>query len=126
MTLTLSQLLLTILGTVLTGLATWAVSALTTWLNTKIKDKKVARFLTELTDVVANCVKTVYQTYVEDIKGTDLWNQETQQEALKKALEMAKSQLSTEVTAYVAENFGDVEEYLKTLVESILYNLKNK
>lgn len=126
MTLTLSQILIAALGTVLTGLATWIVTVLTTWLNTKIKDKKLASLLNSIMEIVTNAVKATYQSYVESIKGTDLWNDNTQKEALNKALIMIKEQLSTEAIAFIKENYGDMQDYLVALIESVLYNLKKK
>jgi hypothetical protein len=118
------EILISVVTVVLTGLATWAVTALTGWLNEKLKDKKSQRYAFAILEVVTSCVKATYQTYVEAIKGTDMWTKEAQEKALKMALESAKAQLDDELKGYITENFGGVDQYIIGLIEAILYDLK--
>lgn len=120
-----NDLIISVCSVILTGLATWGVSVLTTWMNSKLKDKKFARFASEALDIVISCVKATYQTYVEAIKGTDLWTREAQEKALHMALEAAKAQLSEDTKKYIAETYGGLDQYLINLIESVLYDLKN-
>ena len=39
-------------------------------------------------------------------------------------MNMIKSQLAPELINYITTNFGDLESYLKTLIESTIYTLK--
>lgn len=112
------------LGVLISGLMTWLTTTIVNWLNTKIKDKKAADLMQAITTAVNNAVKAVCQTYVDNVKGTDGWTKETQIEALNKALEMAKATLTAEALKYIENNYGSVDNYLKTLIEAILYNLK--
>ena len=121
-----TDILFSVLGIILTGLASWGTSVLIKWLNSKIKNKELAAFATTIVTVINNAVKATYQTYVESIKGTDLWTKEAQEHALQMALETAKSELTTEAIAYIEEQHGDIEKYLVTLIESSLYDLKNQ
>ena len=121
-----TDILFSVLGIILTGLASWGTSVLIKWLNSKIKNKELAAFATTIVTVINNAVKATYQTYVESIKGTNLWTKEAQEHALQMALETAKSELTTEAIAYIEEQHGDVEKYLVTLIESSLYDLKNQ
>lgn len=121
-----TDILFSVLGIILTGLASWGTSVLIKWLNSKIKNKELAAFATTIVTVINNAVKATYQTYVESIKGTDLWTKEAQERALQMALETAKSELTTEAIAYIEKQHGDVEKYLVTLIESSLYDLKNQ
>lgn len=121
-----TDILFSVLGIILTGLASWGTSVLIKWLNSKIKNKELAAFATTIVTVINNAVKATYQTYVESIKGTDLWTKEAQEHALQMALETAKSELTTEAISYIEEQHGDVEKYLVTLIESSLYDLKNQ
>ena len=45
-------------------------------------------------------------------------------EALNRCLAKVKSQLVPEVQKYIVDNFGDLDEYLKGLIESTIYSLK--
>ena len=120
------EILFSAIGTILTGLLAWLVSIITHWINSKIKDKNAAKILTSITTLVTNVVQATYQSYVEALKGTDAWTKKAQEEALNKAFTTIKNQLNNEGIKFIEENYGNVEEYIKTLIESILYKLKNK
>lgn len=111
-------------GIILTGLCSWLTTKLITWLNTKISDKKVAGYVTSITEIVMNAVKQVMQTYVDSLKQQDAFTEEKQKEALDKCLTIIESQLTDELKTYIKDNFGDMTEYLKTQVEAMIYNLK--
>jgi predicted PurR-regulated permease PerM len=113
------------LGILITGLVTWGTAVLVKWLNTKIANKEVAGFAATIVTVVGNAVKATYQAYVQAIKGTNLWTSDAQKEALKYALETSKAELTEGAINYIKETHGDVDKYLTTLIESILYDLKN-
>ena len=117
--------LLPAIGLLLSGLGTWLATVIINWLNSKIKNKEVAAMLTLIVNIVSNAVKATYQTYVENIKGTEAWTPEAQKEALNRALTIARSQLSADARKFIEEQFGDVDSYLLELIESILYDLKN-
>lgn len=118
--------LLPAIGTALGGLLSWLLVRGIAWINSKIKNKDLADLATTILIIATNAVKSTYQTYVQGIKGTDGWTKEAQENALNQALETAKSELSTGAIAHIKEKYGDVDKYLKTLFESILYDLKNK
>ena len=117
--------LLPAIGTALAGLLSWGTTVLIKWLNSKIKNKEIAGFATAILTVTSNAVKATYQSYVQAIKGTDAWTKEAQEEALQQALETAKSEMTNGAIDYIKTTHGDVDTYLKTLIESILYDLKN-
>lgn len=120
------EILFSAIGTVLTGLLAWLVSIITNWISSKVKDKNAAKILTSITTLVTDAVQATYQSYVEALKGTNAWTKEAQEKALNMALETIKSQLTNEGMKFIEENYGNIEEYLRTLIESILYKLKNK
>ncbi len=115
-----------ILGILGTGLATWLVTVFTTWMNSKIKDKKVANWLTSLTTIITNAVKTVYQEFVECMKNNGTFDEKAQKEAKERAMVIIHSQLTPELQSFIQSNYGDIEEWLKNQIEVVLYNLKNK
>lgn len=120
-----STILWSALGTIVTGLVTWGVAALTSWLSTKVKNEKVAGYLTSITTIVGTVVKEVFQTYVEALKNTNSFTAECQEEALTKALAKVKQSLSTDVITFITDTYGDVEEYLTSQIEAMIYSLKN-
>lgn len=120
------SIIIQIISLVLAALGAWVLAKVKSLINTKIKNEKARALLDPATTVVSNVVKATYQTYVESIKGTDAWTKAAQEKALQDAVTAARSQLSEEVEKYISDNFGDVETWIKSLIETTLYNLKNK
>ncbi len=109
------------------GLISWLIIKLKTFIATKVKNQKAAALLTAALDAVAAAVKATQQTYVDNIKGTDQWNKEAQQTALNNAIATAKSQMSEQIKKYITDNCGgDVDAWLKTQVEAMLHDIKTK
>lgn len=121
----LQSILFTALGTLVTGLLAWLTSFLTSWINSKIKNNNAAKILNSIVSLTTDAVQATYQSYVEALKGTNMWTTEAQKTALNKALDTIKKQLTLESKEFITKNYGDIETYLKTLIESILYQLKN-
>ena len=120
----IKSILISIGTAVVFALVSWGLTLLTTWLRTKIKNKKIAELLSSILNIVTNAVKVVYQTYVENIKGTDEWTVDAQKKALQMALEKAKKQLSKDTIKFIQDTYGNLDDYLTNLIEATLYNLK--
>ena len=118
------EIIITVIGTVATALASWLVAWLTSLINTKIKDEKAKACLNSALEVVTRTVKVTYQTYVQGIKGTNAWTEETQKAALSSALEAAKGQLTAEMQDYIAKSGLTTEEWLRQQIEAAIYTLK--
>ena len=73
------------LGIIISGLCSWLVVVLTGLLNSKIKDKKLAKITTALTTIILNSVQQVFQTYVDTLKKEGKFDKEAQKEAINKA-----------------------------------------
>ncbi len=123
---TWQSIIISVVSIILTGLASWAVSVLVAWLNTKIKNEKLRAIINQAVNSVQSVVQATYQTFVETLKAKGSFNEESQIEALNRAKTAAKAQLSTEFTNYLAECGTDTEEWLTTQIESAIYQLKNK
>lgn len=118
------NILYSALGIIVTGLISFAVAKFTQWINNKIADKKAANYLSTVATLVLSGVKEVYQTYVEALKAQGQFTKEAQAEALNRCMIKVKSQLVPEIQDYIINNFGDMDEYLKGLIESTIYSLK--
>ena len=112
------------IGVILMGLATWVSSFITSWLSTKIKDKKLCSLALQLNEIVKRAVMTITQTYVDNMKKQNAFDGEAQKNALNKCLGIINTQLTRELRDYIEENFGDIQSYLVTLVESTIASLK--
>jgi len=113
-----------VVGTALTALVSWLTILLTNFINGKIKDKKMASHATQLLMIVMNAVQCVTQTYVDTLKKQGKFDAKAAEEANGKALAIIMSQMTPDLIKYVEDNFGDLKEYLKTLIESTVYQLK--
>lgn len=93
-------------------------------MNSKIKDSKVRQWASDLATIIMSSVQTITQTYVESLKKEGAFTAEAQKEAYEKCLKLVKDQLTPALTEYIKNNFGDMEAYLKTQIESMISNLK--
>ena len=118
------NILFSALGVIVTGLASFALAKFTQWINNRISDNKIAGYITAISNIVFNCVQEVSQTYVDDLKKSGSFDKEAQKAALDKCLAKIKSQMAPELMTYISNTFGDVNEYLVSLVESTIHSTK--
>ena len=114
----------TVIGTALTALVTWLTATLTNFINDKIKDRKMSTHATNLLMIVMNAVQCISQTYVSTLKKDGLFNKEAQAEAKNRAIKIVLSEMTPDLIKYVQDNFGDVEAYIATQIESMIYQTK--
>lgn len=119
-------ILISVLSTIIVALITWGSERLITFLNGKIKNSKMLQYSTTAVSLVTNAVKSTYQTYVEGLKGKNLFDKDAQKEALGIALDKTLSQMPNDIKQYIENNFGDLNSWIVTQVEAVLYDLKNK
>lgn len=114
-----------VVTTVLLPLITWAGTKLIQYIGTKVKNEKAAALLTTATTIVLNAVRSVFQTYVESLKASGKFDSAAQVEALKKAKDIALSQLGDDVKEYVTSTYGNLDGWLTNQIESTINLLKN-
>jgi hypothetical protein len=126
----MNEIILNIISVVVTAvilpLISYAGARLIAWLNAKIKDENAKQQLTVATDIVMNAVRSVFQTYVETLKKNGTFDKESQKVALIKAKDDALAQMSDEIKYYITKNYGDLETWITTQIESTINILKNK
>lgn len=113
-----------VVGTIGTGLATWLTAFVVGLINQKIKDKKIAKYASDIFQIVMGAVQAVFQTFVDTMKKAGKWDAEAAKEAKKLAHDIIVSQLTPELIQYIKDNFGDVEAYINTQIEAMIYQLK--
>ena len=126
----MNDILLNILSVVVTSiilpLITYAGARLITYLNSKIKDTNARILLTTATDIVINAVRSVFQTYVDSLKASGSFDAQAQTVALTKAKDIALEQMTDEVKNFIAKNYGSVDAWLTTTIESTINLIKSK
>lgn len=91
------------------------------WLETKKLDKYASILYTEVT----KAVKSVYEITVKDIKGTEEWTEEKQNEVKELAKIKAIQALSNIVYKTLKEANSDFDNYLDSLIGAALYDMKH-
>ena len=126
----MNDILFNILSVVVTSiilpLITYAGTRLITYLNSKIKDANARILLTTATDIVVNAVRSVFQTYVDSLKASGNFDANAQVIALTKAKDIALEQMTDEVKTLISKNYGSVDAWLTTTIESTINLIKNK
>lgn len=115
-----------VVTTVLLPLITWGGTKLIQLITTKLKNEKAAKYLAVATDIVLNAVRSVFQTYVESLKAQGKFDAHSQTVALQRAKDIALKQFTDDTKEYIQTNYGDIDEWLTTQIESTINLLKNK
>ena len=125
----MNQILLNILAAIVTCIVLPLISFIgikfTQWLNTKIKNDKGKALMERATQIVLDAVRCVFQTYVEVLKKSGGFDQKAQIYAFNLAKDTALKQLGDDAKEYISENYGDLQEWLKTEIEASINKLKN-
>ena len=90
------------------------------------KSKKLDKYADILYEEVKKAVKSVYETEVKDIKGTNDWTPTKQEEVKNVAKEKAIQALTTIAYKTLKEANSDFDAYLDSLIGTALYDVKHK
>ena len=71
-----------------------------------------------LSVTITACVQATNQTYVESLKGKDLFDEEAQREAFQQTFNAVMGILSDEARAYLSEAYGDLDELITAKIEA--------
>lgn len=118
----LTEIIISILGIVITVVSGYIIA----WINSKIKDEKIKRILNDALNIVSNGVDYVYQTYVEELKGTTLWDADAMKEASNRAMEYINANLTEEAKAFISKNGKDLAEWIKEQIEIAIKKSKDQ
>ena len=101
-----------------------------TYIGNEIKKyteaKKIDKYTEILQKNVLSVVKDVYETEVKGVKGTDAWTEDKKEEVRQIAKSRIIFALSTSAFECLKAANADFDEYLDSLIESSLFDFKNK
>ena len=117
-----TEVILWIIGTVLSIVGGFVIK----FINSKIKNETIRNLMLGATQIVADGVKYTYQTFVEEIKGTNLWDKEAQEKAMQKSIAYVKGTMTKQAQDYITANYGDLEQWIRQQIEIQINNAKNK
>jgi hypothetical protein len=116
-----NEVILTLWTVVLLPVLTYIANEIREW----AKSKKIDKYTDILQKNVVNAVKDMYETVVKDIKHTDNWTLEKQEEVKELAKAKAIQALTNSAYECLKTANGDFEEYLDGLVGTSLFDIKN-
>lgn len=117
-----------------TDIVIWALGLLATsggaylvnLIRTKVKNEKIQNILLGAVNIVQDGVDYTYQTFVENMKGTTLWDDDAKEAALNKALDYAKTNLSDKAKNLITRDYGDLEVWIKNQIEVAIKKSKQQ
>lgn len=112
------------LAIVVTGLASWGMSVLVAWLNTKIKNENIKRALESTREIITAAVAETSQTFVDDLKKTGNFTDAMKAEALKKSIERVKTQLTAEAAQLISATTNDFDAWITAEIEKAVAESK--
>lgn len=116
-----NEVITTVWTVILVPLLTYVAAQVNEW----AKSKKIDKYTDILQNNMIIAVKDVYQTIVSNIKGTDEWTDEKKMEVKEIAKTKAINALSNAAYECLKQANDDFEQYLDSLVESSLFDIKN-
>jgi hypothetical protein len=114
------EVFLMILQAILSIVIPIAISIVTYVIKKYVNEKIDNEQLKKAANVITAAVNSVQQTYVDDLKKNGDFTLEAQKEALNKAKEEALNLMNKKVTSAIQNNYGDIESYVITTIESII------
>lgn len=121
-----NEILLFIIETVLKLVVAVAIPYGFNLLRTKIKNDTQIKYLNKFEQLVADAVNQVQQTYVENMKAENLFDEQAQIEALAKVKTTVINMMNDRMQQIVIDAVGDFDTYMRSLIESEVFKLKNK
>lgn len=109
----LTTIILSVVGAIISGIGAFVMA----WIRSKIKNEKVAKIIDDAYRIINEGVMYVYQTYVDGLKGTDLWDDTAKDIAKQKAVDYVNKNLSAEVTKFLEQNGTVIEDWICEQIE---------
>lgn len=102
----------------MTAIFGWGLNKAVGIANSYINSKFAQTCLQNAANAVFNAVQYVNQTYVDALKEQDKFDADAQRIAYNRALAAAKKALTQETITFIKETFGDLDSYLKPMIEA--------
>lgn len=87
-------------------------------LQDKIENDKADKYIQMIENTITTCVLATNQTYVESLKGKNLFDADAQKEAFRMTYNNVVKILTEDAVKYIEEMHGDVSVYLTEQIEA--------
>lgn len=108
-------------------LSAYGVKLLKKWIDEKtqkIDNEKAQEYLTSIGDTICQVVMSTTQTYVDNLKGKDAFDDVAQKEAFNITKNAVLNLLTTEAKDFLAKAYGDVDAWLDSKIEQTVQATK--
>lgn len=108
------------INSIIIPLLAWGVKSLVDWLKSKTDNALIEKYIDFASGAVDIAVKETTQTYVDSLKKQGKFDAEAQKEAFNKTFNTAKNLLTEMSVDAIEIVYGDVDEWLKSKIESTI------
>lgn len=116
----MDKMLIDVLYIILTGSGIGVLGVLFTFVNSYIKNKQVVGIV----QCIETAVMSVAQTYVDALKKEGKFDSVAQEEAKKKAIEIATDLIGVKGQTLITKLYGDFATYLDNKIEELVKKTK--
>lgn len=102
----------------LTIILGWGINKAASIASSYIDNAFAQNCIHNAANAVFNAVSYVNQAYVDSLKEQDKFDEKAQRIAYNEALAAAKQALPKETIQFIKDTFGDLDGYLKPLIEA--------
>lgn len=110
--------MITVCAPIGTAAVVWGIRSATGSLASYTNNAKAQEYIREISEAVVTAVQYTNQVYVDALKETNGFTEAEQRTAFNMALKACKESLSDSAKAFIQQTFGDMEQYLTTLIEA--------
>lgn len=117
---------------ILVGVVPVAVAAGRKLINAKVKeitdkmeDRRVTKLIQDAKDLIGEVVEETTQTYVDNMKGQSMFDEEAQKVAFDKSYNKAKALMYEEMQEAVEIKYADFDKWLVTQIEAATRRAKS-
>lgn len=93
-------------------------------LKQKTTNELAQKYIDMAYSTVRNCVIATNQTYVENLKKNNAFDENSQKEAFNRTMTAVLAVLTEDAKSYITEITGDLNIYLTSLIEAEVNNQK--
>lgn len=120
----MQEIFIKIIVGIAVALLSWLGERIIVLINSKIKNDKIARYLSNATLVVTDAVKATQQEIVDTLKKEGKFDLEAQSVALETTKSKIRQNLTEQTKAFIEENYGNFEMWMETAIHATLFNIK--
>lgn len=127
----MNDMVFEILKVCIVSLSGVLVGYLVNFINKKAKEiqaktdsELLNKYISMLDSTIANCVTATTQTFVEDLKKANTFDDLKKKEAFERTYQSIMSILNTEALDYLNNVYGDLKELISQKIESTIKTLK--